>query len=56
MKTLIKNGTVVNAELSVKADVLCIDGTIAQIDKNISPPKETKIIDASDQIVMPGWY
>lgn len=54
MKTLIKNGTVVNAELSVKADVLCIDGTITQIDKNISPPKGARIVDASDQIVMPG--
>lgn len=55
MKLLIENGTIVNAVGSTKADVLCTDGKIVQIEKDIRPdPLPDKIIDAAGCYVMPG--
>lgn len=53
---LIKNGTVLTITKGVKenADILVTNGKIARIDKNISAPSGTSIIDASGMFVMPG--
>ncbi|MDA9800943.1 dihydropyrimidinase [Candidatus Pseudothioglobus singularis] len=54
MSVLIKNGTIVNADQSFSADVLCADGKIQEIGSNISAPSGAEIIDAAGQFVMPG--
>ena len=54
MSVLIKNGTIVNADQSFSADVLCADGKIQEIGSNISAPSGAEIIDAAGQYVMPG--
>jgi len=54
MTVLIKGGTVVNAEQSVRADVLCQDGVITAVGQNIDAPAGATVIDAGGQYVMPG--
>ena len=54
MSVLIKNGTIVNADQSFQADVLCADGKIQEISSSISAPSSAEIIDAAGQYVMPG--
>jgi dihydropyrimidinase len=54
MTVLIKGGTVVNAERSVRADVLCEDGVIAAVGQNLDAPKGAAVVDAGGQYVMPG--
>ena len=54
MSVLIKNGTIVNADQSFQADVLCADGKTQEIGSNISAPSGAEIIDAAGQYVMPG--
>ena len=54
MSVLIKNGTIVNADQSFSADVLCADGKIQEIGSNISAPSGAEVIDAAGQFVMPG--
>ena len=54
MTVLIKGGTVVNADRSVRADVLCEDGIITAIGENLDAPKGAKVVDAGGQYVMPG--
>ena len=54
MTVLIKGGTVVNAERSVRADVLCQDGVITAIGANIDAPAGATVVDAGGQYVMPG--
>lgn len=49
MSVLIKNGTIVNADQSFSADVLCADGKIQEIGSNISAPSGAEIIDAAGQ-------
>ena len=51
MTTVIKNGTVVTADLSWKADVLIDGGKIVEIGENLSGDKE---LDATGCYVMPG--
>jgi len=52
---LIKNGTVVNEDAMEKADVLCRDGKIAAVGPNLeAPTPDTKIVDATDKLVVPG--
>jgi len=51
---LIRGGTVVDAEYSYRADVLCVDGKIAAIGEGLEAPAGATIIDAGDQLVMPG--
>ncbi|MEZ5911741.1 MAG: amidohydrolase family protein [Paracoccaceae bacterium] len=51
MTTVIKNGTIVTADLTYKADVLIEDGRIAQIGENLKGDKE---LDATGCYVMPG--
>ncbi len=54
MSVLIKGGTVVTADQSVRADVLCSDGKIQAIGEHLDAPKGAEIIDAGGQFVMPG--
>ena len=53
MKTLIKNGTVITANTSRKADVLVEDEIICRIDEHIEDPNAA-IVDASGLLVLPG--
>jgi len=54
MTVLIKGGTVVTADRSYRADVLCDSGTISAIGENLDAPAGAEIIDAAGQYVMPG--
>ena len=54
MSVLIKGGTVVTADYTYKADVYCEDGKISAIGENIEVTKETEVVDAKGQYVMPG--
>ncbi|CAB1057070.1 Dihydropyrimidinase (EC @ D-hydantoinase (EC [Olavius sp. associated proteobacterium Delta 1] len=54
MSVLIKGGTVVTADQTLRADILCTDGKIVQIADNINQPGGFKEIDAGGQYVMPG--
>lgn len=55
MNFLIKNGLIVNADSSFKSDILCVDGKISRIGKNIAVlDLESSIIDASDCLILPG--
>jgi dihydropyrimidinase len=51
---LIKNGLVVTGATEETGDVLCRDGLIRQIGKNLEAAGETEIIDAAGKIVIPG--
>ena len=54
MSVLIKGGTVVTADLTYRADVLCADGKIQDIGADLDAPKGAEIVDAGGQYVMPG--
>ena len=54
MTVLIKGGTVVNADRTFKADVLCSDGKIVTIGENMETPAGATVVDAGGQFVMPG--
>ena len=54
MTVLIKGGTVVNADFSRRADVLCEDGVITAVGENLDAPKGATVVDAGGQYVMPG--
>lgn len=53
MRTLIKNGRIVTAVDDYQADVLIVDGIIAQIARSITDP-EAEVIDAAGRMVIPG--
>jgi len=54
MSLLIKGGTVVNAEQSIRADVLCDGGTIVAVGEGLDAPKGAQVVDAGGTFVMPG--
>ncbi|EZQ13930.1 dihydropyrimidinase [Pseudomonas sp. G11-1] len=54
MSVLIKNGTVVTADKTYRADVYCDNGKIVAIGENLDAPATAEVIDASGQYVMPG--
>lgn len=54
MSTLIRGGTVVDAESSYRADVLLADGKIAAIGEGLEAPAGAQIVDAGSRLVMPG--
>ncbi|MDH4047179.1 MAG: dihydropyrimidinase [Gammaproteobacteria bacterium] len=54
MTVLIKGGTVVNADRSFAADVLCVDGRIETVAQKLDAPKGAKVVDAGGRFVMPG--
>ena len=51
---LIKNGTVVTEDKIFAADILCSNGLIDKIDKNICKSSADRIVDASGLLVVPG--
>jgi dihydropyrimidinase len=54
MKTIIRGGTVVNADRAFRADVLCDGDKIVAVGENLEVPSGAKLIDAGGQYVMPG--
>ncbi len=54
MTVLIQGGTVVNADRTFRADVLCQDGIITAVGEGLDAPKGATIVDAGGQFVMPG--
>ena len=54
MTVLIKGGTVVTADQTFRADVLCADGKIAAIGPDLAAPGRFEVVDAGGQYVMPG--
>lgn len=51
---LIRGGTVVNADYTARADVLCVGQHIHAIGTDVDVPADTQVIDASGQYVIPG--
>ncbi len=51
---LIRGGTVVNADTSVVADVLCQAGVITAVGAGLQAPAGCEVIDAGGLLVMPG--
>jgi len=54
MTLLIRGGTVVTADRTFRADLLCENGTIAAIGSDLSAPAGCETVDAGGQYVMPG--
>ena len=54
MSVLISGGTVVNADRSFAADVICDDGRITAVGDKLEAPDGATVIDASGRYVMPG--
>ena len=54
MTTIIRGGTVVNADRAFRADVLCYGDKIVAVGENLEAPPSAKVIDAGGQYVMPG--
>lgn len=53
-RLLVRGGTVVNEDRSFLADVYCEDGIIRQVGLNLQVPSDTKIVDATGKLVIPG--
>ncbi|MBR0598839.1 dihydropyrimidinase [Sinanaerobacter chloroacetimidivorans] len=51
---LIKNGTIVTADSTIKADLAVKDGKIMAIGQNLKPEKGTEVVDAKGKLVLPG--
>ena len=51
---LIQNGTVVNADSTVRADLLIDGGVIKDVRPNIPPNSATTIVDATGLLLLPG--
>jgi dihydropyrimidinase len=54
MTVLIQGGTVVNADRSFRADVLCENGLITAVGEGLAKPSGATVVDAGGQYVMPG--
>ena len=54
MTTIIRGGTVVNADRAFRADVLCYGDKIVAVGENLDAPASAIVIDAGGQYVMPG--
>ncbi len=54
MSVLIRGGTVVTADQSIRADVHCADGLVRAIGEKLDVPAGTRVVDAGGQYVMPG--
>src|SRR3954470_1109869 len=55
MSLLIKNGEIVTADSRYVADIYCEGETITRIDRDLSAPSGTEIIDATGKYVFPGF-
>jgi len=54
MSVLIRGGTVVNADRSFRADVLCADGVVKAVAEGLDAPGGAEIVDAGGAYVLPG--
>jgi len=54
MAVLIKGGTVVNADRTFRADVLCENGKVSAVAEGLSASSDTTVVEAGGQYVMPG--
>jgi dihydropyrimidinase len=54
MTVLIQGGTVVNADHTFRADVLCESGVVAAVGEGLEAPSGATVVDAGGQYVMPG--
>jgi dihydropyrimidinase len=54
MRILIRNGTLVNPDRSIKADVLTLDGSIRIIGPRSHDSKADRVIDATGMYILPG--
>ncbi|MET0320031.1 MAG: dihydropyrimidinase [Duganella sp.] len=54
MTTIIRGGTVVNADRAFRADVLCYGDKIVAVGENLDAPASAQVIDATGQYVIPG--
>ena len=54
MTLLIRGGTVVTAETSARADVLCEGGLIRAVGADLEAPTGAEVVDAGGMLVMPG--
>ena len=55
MSLLIKNGQITTATDQYVADILCEGETIAAIGRQLTPPADAEVIDASGKLVFPGF-
>ncbi|MEO6003218.1 MAG: dihydropyrimidinase [Opitutus sp.] len=55
MSLLIKNGEIITADARYVADIYCEGETITRIDRNLSAPPGTTVVDATGQYVFPGF-
>jgi len=51
---LIQSGTVVNADKTIKADILVSGEHITAVEPGIDPPEGTEIINAEGKLILPG--
>ena len=54
MAVLVRGGTVVNADRSFRADVLCDGGRIVAVGEGIEAPTGAETVDAGGAYVIPG--
>ena len=54
MDLLFKNGTLVFADGSYKADLAVTSGRITAIGENLTSESHTSVVDASDKLILPG--
>jgi dihydropyrimidinase len=54
MTTIIRGGTIVNADRAFQGDVLCFGDKIVAVGEQLDAPANATVIDAGGQYVMPG--
>ncbi len=54
MTTIIRGGTIVNADRAFRGDVLCFGDKIVAVGESLDAPANATVIDAGGQYVMPG--
>ena len=55
MSLLIKNGEIVTPSEHYVADIFCEGETITRIDRDIEPPHDAEVVDATGKYVFPGF-
>ena len=55
MSLLIKNGEIITPNERYVADIFCENETITRIDREIAPPNDCEVIDATGKYVFPGF-
>jgi dihydropyrimidinase len=55
MKLLIQNGNIVTADARFNADILCCDGVIAAIGRDLPDTDNAETIDATGKFIFPGF-